>query len=563
MSEPTLLSDFGLSHRRSYDYRLVTLILLLVMLVLRLFSSDPVVGISFDEPKYLALARDFPFHRLYNNELYLMHGPGYPALIRLGMTVMTDHSAAICVSIVMSAIAFWAIGRVGKVIRLSGTGVLLARMFLVFQPKFMVIGQEIYKESTMVALYALLLGGLMSTVSGSRRGQWLAAAAGGFFALTADQNVPLVLISLGMVRLAWPHRAPRLGFVPLIPMLAVWIGTVVVRLIWFSSGPFVAIGMDGMPEPADQLGLLQAIIPNTAPQTSQMVEFDFKENLKYIRDGFFIKYFFVTYELPYRADLWHWVLLLLIPLGAVRACLSGNWRLRRYGIGMSLAAAVLFVVPMLTKPDERYVLLAVIPMAALIGMNGRWFDGRRMNGRPAWWAIAVCTVLAGAWVFASRGNRHFVLGRPLAVEGEVVAEWIKNHETRGIMAQVWYPPELAYLTDRRVVGLPDDPELLEESIRHFDISHIVLGEPLGHRWDWPDRSIVLNSATIDYMHARPDAFRQAGYLVQPAGPGYNRVEFLIIEVNRGRLLEQSKAQADREEVPPRDSAARGLLPERT
>ena len=125
---------------------------------------------------------------------------------------------------------------------------MLARMFLVLQPNHTIYGQEISKESLMVALYALLLGGFMSAICGSRRSRWLAAIAGGYFGLTADQHVPLVLISLALVRAAWPQRTRRLGLVILLPMLATWLGTVAVRMARFATGPFVPIGMDGIPE---------------------------------------------------------------------------------------------------------------------------------------------------------------------------------------------------------------------------------------------------------------------------------------------------------------------------
>jgi hypothetical protein len=278
-----------------------------------------------------------------------------------------------------------------------------------------------------------------------------------------------------------------------------------------------------------------------------MVDFnDFWSNL--LNCGSFAHDFFLLLPLPYQVHLWHIALLLLVLLGVVRAIVFEGRRRRRFGLGMLLCAAVLFGVPMLTKPQERYAALALIPMAALVAMNGRWFVGRPMRGRPVWWPIAACIVLAGGLVFVARGGfRHDVLTRSLVVEAEVVAQWIERNPTRGIMAQIGYPPELAYLTDRRVLGLPGDPKLFEVALRHYDISHIVVGSAYHRRWDWPDRSEVWNAATIDYIRSRPEAFRRVALLHQPVDGGRNRDEFLILEVDTTWLHAPSESPSDRDD----------------
>jgi len=533
MHQPNLLTTAWLSHPRPRDYVLVTFILLLVLLALRSFHPEPVVGIAWDQAKYLGTARTFPFHTLYNNELWLIHGPGFPALIRLGSLVLDDHAAAICVSIAMAVVTFWAIGIVGKVLRLGRTGVLLARMFLVLHPIYFVYAQEISKESAMVALYAMLLGGLMSSMCGSGRGRWLAAIAGGYFALTVDQHVPLVLISLGLVRVAWPQRTRRLGFIPLIPMLLIWVAILAVRLIRFTGDGLIPIGIDGMPEEAEHLGLMQAIFPNTSVQSADLELTNFKGfRANLAESGSFCTLFFWLRKLPNGLLYWHGALVLLIVLGAVRVCFFENRRRRWFGLGMILSTAVLFGVPMLIKPQVRYALLAVIPMACLVAMNVRWFPRRFMSGRPVWWAIAVCVVAAGAAELTAPSKLHFTLSRPLVVEAQAVADWFETHETRAVMAQVGYPPELAYLTDRRILGLPEDPKLLDEAIRTFDVSHIVVGSADGWRWDHPNRSAVVNSETIDTILAQPDAFQPVADVLQPAVTGRAADLFLIFQVDK-------------------------------
>lgn len=537
-------SSSWLLQLRRRDYTFVTLVLLLVALALRLFHADAVLGIRWDEAKYLGLAKNFPYHRLFNDELYLIHGPGYPALIRLGMIFLPDHAAAIAVSIVMSAVTFWAIAGVGNVLRPGRTGVLLARMFLVFLPMVLLIPQQISKEAVMVALYALLLGGLVRYVAGNGRAGWLAAVAGGVFALTADQHVPLMLISLVLVRLTWPQRRARLGLLPLMPLLVIWIGIVIVRLVRFTMGPLVPIGIDGLPERAADLGLVQAIIPNTSIQSKALSNFtDLSTNIE--NSATFVQDFFLLNSLPYGAHLWHAILLFLVVLGAFRVLFFERGRRRWLGIGMLLSAAVLFGVPMWTKPQARYAMMAVVPMASLVAMNSRWFGGRWMEGRRAWWGIALCTVLAAAAVFVARGNRHCVLDRPLLVEAEVVARLIEELPTRGIMAQVGYSPELAYLTDRRILGLPNDPGVLDEAVLHFDISHIVVGSQFGRPWDWHDRKVIINGATIDHVLSRQDAYKKVATVWQEAVPGRNGDRFLILEVDQERLRTTSKATPDR------------------
>ena len=510
--------------KRTWNYRRASVVLFFIATTVRLFHQYPVVHIINDEATYLATARDFPLHRLYNREVYLMHGPGYPALVRLGMILLPDYLAGIAASLAMWGVAFWALGWLGRLAGLDRTGVLLARGFLAFLPMHIDVSQSILKEATMVALYTLLLAGFLESHHGRRRGYWVSAIAGGYLAFTADQHVPLVLLSLAAIWICGSRRAA--AWVCVVPMLLVWAGWVCFRRIYFAAaGPLVPVGIDGLPEVAGRLGWLNAIVQPSAPETmSVLAHWKFLTSLRGAKDflvGFFLPLNMVPRFYPILF-WWYRLLALSIPFGMA----AGFWRVRSprrrwRTLGLVLAALIMVGIPMLRGLFPRYSLLAAVPLACTAGRSSSWLPrGRRR--RALWVVIGPAALLVAAGMFYARSSRFLVFACDRAVETEVVSRWLDTHATAGILAQIGYPPELAYQTDRRVLAMPVRPEMLDEAIRAFNISHIVVST--AHKEFWG------SAKSIDYLLQHPERFRPVADLPEPALPGRPENRFLVLEV---------------------------------
>ena len=85
-----------------YAYRFLTKkfmiisILFLVFLFLRLFVDSPIIPLFADSLKFLELARNFPYHTLSNNQLYLQHGILYPYTIHfVNQIINPDYIASL------------------------------------------------------------------------------------------------------------------------------------------------------------------------------------------------------------------------------------------------------------------------------------------------------------------------------------------------------------------------------------------------------------------------------------------------------------------------------------
>jgi hypothetical protein len=91
-----------------------------------------------------------------------------------------------------------------------------------------------------------------------------------------------------------------------------------------------------------------------------------------------------------------------------------------------------------------------------------------------------CVIAAVLWLSAPlpgphgfltpTGGTNFLFTRPAVTRGASVSRYFASMPRDiGIMAPQGLSPEVAYLTDKRVVALPFDPELLDRFIEEYHI----------------------------------------------------------------------------------------------
>ncbi|MEA1926591.1 MAG: glycosyltransferase family 39 protein, partial [Candidatus Auribacterota bacterium] len=137
-------------------YGLLIVIFILFLLV-RVFVTSPYYFIAMDEAKYLTLARNFPHHTLFNNQLYLVHPPGFPYLIRLFSLVLPDHIAGITVSFFFAAVTFFALIKLFRLFGKDSYWITIALFPLAVSPLHISTSRVIYKDSIFFGLFTLSL----------------------------------------------------------------------------------------------------------------------------------------------------------------------------------------------------------------------------------------------------------------------------------------------------------------------------------------------------------------------------------------------------------------------
>ena len=96
---------------------LLIITLFFIFLFFRLFIDNSSVLSGSDNLKYMHAAKNFPNHTLYNDQLYLMHPPGYPYAIYIFTLIFgDDYLAAVMISLISSVISFFVLYRFFMVI---------------------------------------------------------------------------------------------------------------------------------------------------------------------------------------------------------------------------------------------------------------------------------------------------------------------------------------------------------------------------------------------------------------------------------------------------------------
>ena len=97
------------------------------------------------------------------------------------------------------------------------------------------------------------------------------------------------------------------------------------------------------------------------------------------------------------------------------------------------------------------------------------------------------------------------------------------------MAQIGYTPELAYLTDKRVVALTIDSSNFLELIKAYKINYLVYGEAYAKPFSVENKEKVINYDTIKYIVEHSEEFELIK-IVTEVYPWGKQDNFYIYEV---------------------------------
>ena len=93
-----------------FKKRNLLIILFVIFVFLRIFWSNDSILLSSDPLKFLETPKRFPNHTLYNDQLYLLHPPGYSYIIHFFTFVFQqDYIASIALSLVSTIITFFVV----------------------------------------------------------------------------------------------------------------------------------------------------------------------------------------------------------------------------------------------------------------------------------------------------------------------------------------------------------------------------------------------------------------------------------------------------------------------
>jgi len=100
----------------------------------------------------------------------------------------------------------------------------------------------------------------------------------------------------------------------------------------------------------------------------------------------------------------------------------------------------------------------------------------------------------------------------------------------GIMAPQGLSPEIAYLTDKRVVALPFDPGLLERFIDEYRISYLLASSEHLPQFELPVVDKFTGHLVTRYLFEHPERFHMVQRLRENYPAFYPPMEYYVFEV---------------------------------
>ncbi|MFH1038147.1 MAG: glycosyltransferase family 39 protein [PVC group bacterium] len=485
---------------------LVTVVFLLFLLV-RIFVPSPDCFLSLDEAKYLTLARSFPRHLLFNNQFYTVHPPLFPGVIRLLSQVFPDHIAGIAVSLLFSVVTFWALVCLFRLLGKDRYWITIALFILAVSPLHIPTSRVIYKDSLFLGLFTLSLYLFVRGVI--RPSIPVLLGAGGAAAaccLTSDLALSLVPCFAAAYFIFRPRGGHlKAVLLPVLLLLAVygcWLG---VRWRIFTENIFYPAGVDGMIEYVHDFTARHLFTPRYFPATRTM--FNFSPDLSEFRINANVYPLSPLIVLPgFMYTVFYAFIAVIAVYGVFRAVMRR--RLRRSADLFFAVMLALFSLPVILHPEPRFLIPVLLPMSYFfargLSMLAGCFTRPLVIGKVL--AGLLVGILAAAAAMHLTGARRLVFLQRKEVEAWRTAAFLDSLPGDGVMAQVGYPPELAYLTGKRVLALPVSPAFLDDFIRRYSIQYLLYGQRYLAPLNTDDPSLIWCYYTIKHIRAHPEKY---------------------------------------------------------
>jgi hypothetical protein len=102
----------------------------------------------------------------------------------------------------------------------------------------------------------------------------------------------------------------------------------------------------------------------------------------------------------------------------------------------------------------------------------------------------------------------------------------------GVMAPTDLSPEMVYLTDKRIIAVPFDPELLDRFIDEYPISYIVTSNESLHRYESPIVDRYTSALVSRYIVEHPEKYRLVHFLREDYPAFYPTFEYYVFQTGK-------------------------------
>lgn len=513
----------------------------LLFLIFRLFSGDPFYQLGGDQCTFLELARTFPKHQLYNHELYLIHSPLFGYTIGLFYLFLPLLASGLVVTLLFACINFFAIRNLGRFENLPRPAISAGLIYLAISRPAVAYDYHVARVSILVCVTTLAILAFLRLLQKPSRNSLAAAIALNVFALfLSDQSLLLlpceaVLFWARGSRQQW-KAAFLVGAGGVLAAL-IW---PIVRLVEFLRRPDLPAGIDGTIEFTRNFPLRAVLQPNFLPFTNIHRSFFTQTSLSLgnLKLGLLT---LLPADLVPAPRLFNALIVLLLIAAAIARRESRRSAIQWLGL------SVLFLLPIGLGMNEWYAMGFIVPFSILI-MEGAaacfaWGESFVPNAGMAFTIglCGLCALAAAAWLAAPppgphlflfpRGGTQFLFSRPTVTRSAAISQFFAPMPRDvGIMAPTDLSPEVLYLTDKRVVALPFDPELLDKFIGEYHISYLITSSEFLRQYTPPLADEYYGALVSRYIAGHPERYRLVQRLRENYPAFYPPTDYFVFHV---------------------------------
>ncbi|MBL7055960.1 glycosyltransferase family 39 protein [Candidatus Woesearchaeota archaeon] len=508
-------------------------ILFLIFLFLRLFTDSGSTLLTADSLKYIISADRFPSHKLYNDQIYLLHPPGFPYVIHFFNFIFTeDYISVIAISLISSIITFFILYKLFMMVTKNFTTTFFVLLCYTLSVAFISSSTAVLKESFVVMLMVSTLYFFIRGIKYiEKKSVVYSTILGSILAFTSDHVIfifPAIALSyiffnskkIEFKKLKFPNIS--LVILVIIVIFLSYSSWMLVKFTQYSSYDYYPNGVEGTPMSTDGLSVQGLISPHYFGDWSG--PYILPGAISFIKKLVFqVGYMFnlEPFSVPLGLNLKTmsfllfpihigYMFLIYLPLSLVAlygfiSIIYESIKQKKIHNNSNLFMIVMFLVFFIPITQAfvspRYIYVAYLFMFYFISYGLFLLILKKSEKKYSAFLkiIILLLLMLPFWVYS---HENFLFAKDKSIAANNTGKYLNENIEKDavIMAQPGYVVKIIYLTDRKTVGLYPKTENLIEVMKYYNVNYIVFGR----HYTSEIHHYALD--TIDFIKNSPEKF---------------------------------------------------------
>ncbi|HBC88216.1 MAG TPA: hypothetical protein DCZ94_14795 [Lentisphaeria bacterium] len=514
--------------------------LLILYFIIRTFSQFEYFCLTADQCSFLSVARTFPFHKLYNNELFLIHPPLYGFVVGILSYIMPLFDAGLAVSILFGILNFLLLRKMTKMFSLNAAGTMVALLYLTLNVTSISMESQVSRISILVFFMGMAICSFHEYIlTRERKFLYRTCLFNALSLLCSDQALLLLLaqaiqfLMYADLQRMWKEFAKIMA----VSILAYSIWPLIRIYIYLTNSDYPA-GIDGTIEFFSGFNLLEVLQPNNLPMTKYYRSF-------YTSTSFSISSLNLDKSLLVPATLVfipRGMALFIIGILMLSAVTLGILKKDKSVLLLALLSVIL-LMPCIFGMYFWYGLPFIVPFSLLLGKAVHFLTERfNLNSRVMLASeIAIVVLLSGSWlssynpakvntVFRPAGGKNFLFTRKPVARGQSTIKNLPEGKDICFIAPIGLVNESIYLSGRKFIALPYYYELLDVIIRRYDVKYVWFSSEQLLRFTDEKGNFISGRDVIRKIISNPEKFEKVGEWLDPYPDCYQPETFFLYRV---------------------------------